>query len=231
MDILAIDKLALFIVFVIPGFLMLKVWGLLSAAGHRDSSQQLIDAVAYSCINYAVLAFPVLSLESSNWRTTSPNWYFGIWAVFVLLVPITLTFCLWKLRSTDRFQRVLPHPVGKAWDFFFAQRKPLWSVVTLKDGRKVGGLFSTKSFASSHPYPQEIYIQDAWVVNADGGLERERESTAGIFVAGSEISTIEFFKPDWSDADERSSRARQGEQEPIGAKGISTVDADESPQS
>lgn len=66
MDIWSLDKLALFIAFVIPGFITMKVYGLLAATGHRDSSQQLIDAVAYSCLNYAVLAFPILALESSN---------------------------------------------------------------------------------------------------------------------------------------------------------------------
>lgn len=227
MDIWALDKLTLFIVFVIPGFITLKTYGLLAATGHRESSQQLIDAVAYSCINYAILAFPILALESSNAKETAPYWYIGAWAVFLLVVPVALACAFWKLRATDFFQKTLPHPVGKPWDYFFAQRRQLWVVVTFKDGRKVGGLFGSKSFASSHPYPPELYLEDAWLVNEDDGLERIRTATAGILITGSEISTIEFFNPEWSDGNERAQNAGQA----VGSKGISAVDADKPAQS
>ena len=230
MDIWSLDKLALFIAFVIPGFITMKVYGLLAATGHRDSSQQLIDAVAYSCLNYAVLAFPSLALESYNAKEVAPYWYFGAWAVFLLVVPVALACAFWKLRATDFFQRTLPHPVGKPWDYFFSQRRQLWAVVTLKDGRKVGGLFGSKSFASSHPYSPELYLEDAWLVNAEDGLERIRTATAGILIAGSEISTIEFFNPEGSDGNERAQGAGQGLQA-VGSEGIPTVDADKPAQS
>lgn len=228
MDIWALDKLALFIAFVIPGFITLKTYGLLAATGHRDSSQQLIDAIAYSCINYAILAFPIFTLESGDVRETAPYWYFAAWTLFLLVIPVALACAFWKLRSTDFFQKTLPHPVGKPWDYFFAQRRQLWAVATLKDGRRVGGLFGSKSFASSHPYPPEIYLEDAWLVNEDGGLERIRTGTAGILIAGSEISTIEFFNPEWSGENERTQE--RGAQA-VGPEGISTIDADKSAQS
>jgi len=225
MDIWALDKLVLFIFFVIPGFITLKAYGLLAATGHRESSQQLIDAVAYSCIDYAILAFPISILETSNLRAEAPYWYFGIWASFLLVIPVALAFAFWKLRSTDLFQKVLPHPVGRPWDFFFAQRRQLWAVVTLKDGRKVGGLFGSKSFASSHPYSHELYLEDAWLVNADDGLERVRSRTAGVLIAGSDISTIEFFNPEWSSEHERAQDVERRLQA-VGSEGISTIDAD-----
>lgn len=203
MDIWAIDKLLVFIAFVIPGFIVLKTYGVLAATGHRDTSQQLIDAATYSCINYAILAFPIFVLESSNAKEVAPYWYFGTWAGFLLLVPIGLAVAFWKLRATELFQKILPHPVGRPWDYFFAQRRQLWAVATLKNGRKIGGLLGSKSFASSHPHPPEIYLEDAWLVNADDGLERMRTDTAGILISGSEISTIEFFNPTWSDKNGR----------------------------
>lgn len=73
MDIWSLDKLALFIAFVIPGFITMKIYWLLAATGHRDSPQQLIDAVAYSCINYAVLAFPVLALSLPMRKKSRPT--------------------------------------------------------------------------------------------------------------------------------------------------------------
>ncbi|NLC60990.1 MAG: hypothetical protein GX761_06875 [Gammaproteobacteria bacterium] len=227
MDIWALDKLVLLIFFVIPGFITLKAYGLLAATGHRESSQQVIDAVAYSCINYAILAFPISTLEASNLRVSAPYWYFGLWALFLLVMPVALAFAFWKLRSAEFFQKILPHPVGRPWDFFFAQRRQLWAVVTLKDGRKVGGLFGSKSFASSHPYAPELYLEDTWLVNAEDGLERIRSDTAGILIAGSDISTIEFFNPKWSSENERAQDVERRLQA-VGSTGVSTVDADKS---
>lgn len=229
MDVWAIDKLVIFIAFVIPGFIAMKTYGLLAATGHRDTSQQLIDVVTYSCINYAILAFPILAIESSDAREIAPYWYFAAWTLFLLVVPVATALAFWKLRATEFFQKTLPHPVGKPWDYFFAQRRQLWTVITLKDGRKVGGLFGSKSFASSHPYPPEIYLEDAWLVNADDGLDRIRTDTAGVLITGSEISTIEFFKPKWSDENERTQAIERGVQA-FRPEGIPTIDTDKPAQ-
>lgn len=193
MDIWEANKLVLFIAFVIPGFISLKTYDAFFSGTTRESSQQLIDAIAYSCINYALLAFPILSIEGSGLRDSSPTFYYLLWAIFLLVVPIVLACCLWKLRTWQFFQNSLPHPVGKPWDYVFSKRVPYWTIVTLKDGRQIGGRFDSESFASSSPQPEQIYLQEAWVINADAGFERPRETSAGIIVLGSEIVTVEFF--------------------------------------
>ncbi len=58
------SKLILFIAFVVPGFIAIKAYELLSPSQERDSSSQLIDAVSYSCLNYAVLIWPIYYLEA-----------------------------------------------------------------------------------------------------------------------------------------------------------------------
>lgn len=55
MDIWELNKLILFIAFVVPGFVSLKVYELLLPRAPRDAPQQVVDAVAYSSINYAPL--------------------------------------------------------------------------------------------------------------------------------------------------------------------------------
>ena len=64
MDIWDVNKLILFIAFAVPGFISIKVYELLSPRMAKDSSQQLIDAVAYSSINYALLIWPVYAFIS-----------------------------------------------------------------------------------------------------------------------------------------------------------------------
>lgn len=51
MDIWSSDKLVLFVGFVIPGFVSLKTYQLLFQSPSSNPSDQLIDAVAYSCLN------------------------------------------------------------------------------------------------------------------------------------------------------------------------------------
>jgi cytochrome bd-type quinol oxidase subunit 2 len=112
-DIWSADKLALVVFFAIPGFITLKVYGLLSASSNKDTSQQLLDAVAYSCINYAILVFPILSLSHSGIKETSPYCYFALWAVFLLIVPAVIATIYWCFRKTNFAQKMFPHPIGK----------------------------------------------------------------------------------------------------------------------
>lgn len=59
MDIWEYSKIFIFIMFVIPGFISLKVYEILQVSVSKESSKLIIDAVAYSCINYAVLFIPI----------------------------------------------------------------------------------------------------------------------------------------------------------------------------
>lgn len=193
MDIWDANKLLLFIAFVIPGFISLKTYELLFPAAIRDSDKQLIDAVAYSSVNYALLLWPIYEIETHQIRESYPTVYV-LFYVFVLFVaPVAWACVMKKLRNTEFFQRSMPHPTAKPWDYVFEQRKPYWTIVTLKDGKQFAGRYDSASFASSAPAPEQLYLEETWVLNSDGGFERPRSETAGILILSSEILTVEFF--------------------------------------
>jgi len=193
MDLWNLDKLAIFIMFAIPGFLMLKTNAVLGLEPQADSSKQVIDAVAYSCINYAILAWPILRIEGAGLKKTSPELYYGFYGFAVFVAPV-LWAVLWRLlRTTQLLQRVLPHPTARPWDYVFRQRLPYWTIVTFKDGKQVAGRYSGRSFASASPMPEQLFLEEAWVLNTDGGFERARTDSAGILILGSEVRTLEFF--------------------------------------
>lgn len=79
MPIWEIDKLLLFILFVIPGFISIKIYELLFPGQDKDSSKQIIDAVTYSCINYAILGWLIYSVETSKLNTDCP-WFYRIFS-------------------------------------------------------------------------------------------------------------------------------------------------------
>ncbi len=192
MDIWEIDKLALFLAFVIPGFISIKVYQLAFPGTERATSDQLIDAIAYSSINYALLIIPIISIESGNLQESYRFLYY-LFYVFVLFIAPIIWVLIWKhLRTRDFFQRNAPHPTAKPWDYVFAQRKPYWVKVTLKDGAIIAGRYADKSFASSAPAPEQIYLEETWVLNDKGGFERAKNDTAGVIILSDDISHIEL---------------------------------------
>ena len=194
MSILEVDKLLIFIGFVIPGFISIKVFDLLHPSESIDSTKKVIEAVTYSCFNYALLFIPMYFIETMGVKNNSPVLY-GLFYLFVLLIfPILVAFAISKIRQCDFVQKKAPHPIKMPWDFVFKQRQWYWVIVELKDGTKVGGKYAEHSFTSSHPAPEQIYLEEKWVLEEDDSFERVRGGTAGVLIAADQIATIELFK-------------------------------------
>lgn len=193
MSIWELDKLLLFIAFVIPGFVSLKAYELFFPSQYKDSSKQIVDAITYSCINYALLFWLITYVERSSAKESSGFLYF-LFYIFVLFLAPILWVWLWKIiRENERFQDSVPHPMEKPWDYVFGKREPYWVIVTLKNGSKIAGSYDSASFASSAPAEEQLYLEEAWEMNDDGGFERPRESTKGIIILASEMVSIEYF--------------------------------------
>lgn len=187
------DDIILFIAFMIPGFISIKVYELLFPTQAINYGEKIIDALAYSCINYALLMWPIIAVEQSTLRQSLPNIY-AIFYLFVLFIAPALWVLAWKwIRERDYFQAMVPHPTQKPWDFVFGQRKTYWIVVTLKDGRKIAGMYGINSFASSAPAEEQLYMEQEWILNDEDGFERPAEQTAGVIILASEIVSVEFM--------------------------------------
>ncbi|MUJ26313.1 DUF6338 family protein [Aliivibrio fischeri] len=196
MSIWEVDKLQLFIMFVIPGFISIKTYELLYPSQIRDSSKQVIDAITYSCVNYALLYWLIISLEgqtgTDSFKIVHPNLYILFYIFVLLIFPVILAF-IWKwLRESEKFKNNIHHPTEKPWDYFFSQNKCYWVKVILNDGNIVAGYFGLNSFASSAPAEEQIYLEQTWKLRDDGSFERAINNTAGVIILTSEISHIEF---------------------------------------
>ncbi|MFE1572819.1 DUF6338 family protein [Comamonas odontotermitis] len=193
MDIWDSSKLVLFVAFVVPGFVSLKCYELLCAKPQKDAANQLIDALTYSCVNYAILFYFISLVEQSTLRSTSPHLYTVFYAFVLLIAPVIWASIFRFARSRQFLQKFIPHPISKPWDYVFSQRKELWVIVTMKNGHKYGGLYSHNSFSSSAPAEDQIYLEQCWKINEKGGLEDARKDTAGLLIVSQEIECIEFF--------------------------------------
>lgn len=192
MDIWQSDKLAIFLLFVVPGFISIKCYQLAFPGTVRATSEQLIDAVAYSSINYALLFVPVMLVERSSLAVGSPLTYYLFYFFAIFIAPI-LWVVIWKLmRASSLMQRTAPHPTAKPWDFVFQQRKSYWVKVTLSNGSVIGGRYAGISFASSAPAPEQIYLEECWVLGEKGQFVRKKNQTAGVLILSKDISHIEL---------------------------------------
>ena len=85
MNIWEIDKVFLFLVLVLPGFVSIKVYSNLIASDKIDFSKSLIEAICFSALNFGILAFPISFINSGNLLESSPVFYWlSILTVFVL---------------------------------------------------------------------------------------------------------------------------------------------------
>lgn len=194
MELLDKGKLTLFVLFIMPGFISLKIYSLVHPTADKDFTKLIIDAISYSCINYAFLFIPIYYVESIGLYFIAPIKYYLFYVAVLIVVPVLLPLLLIKLRRGKCVLRFLPHPTGRPWDYFFAKGKPCWIIVTLKNGKKYGGLYNSESFASGSPEVEQLYLEKHWCLDENGNFDHELKDTLGIIILTNEIESVEFIE-------------------------------------
>lgn len=193
MEIFQSDKFFIFILFVIPGFIGMKFYEIIYSSGTSNASSKLIDVVSYSCLNYAVLSPLLYWMYIANVFDLN-RILFSFLIVFILFIsPIIGVLVTRKIRSSKFALKIMPHPIKNAWEFVFSQKKPYWVIVTLKSGVKLAGLYGENSFSTCGDVNEQIYLEQSWEVNDDGGFERMRNDSSGVLILSKEIDNLEFF--------------------------------------
>ena len=98
-----------------------------------------------------------------------------------------------EVLEAVNFTKNMEHPIGKPWDYVFSKLEPYWVIITLTGGKKIAGKYSYKSFTSSAPHDEQIYLEETWVLDEEDAFLMPRKGTRGILITSKEIETIEFF--------------------------------------
>ena len=194
MDIWQIDRLALFLVFSIPGFVSMKVYDLLIPGERRDFSKSLLEVIGYSALNLALLSWLIILIHSKGFYDRHQPLYFGSLFLILFVFPALWPFVYRKVSSWSFVSKQIIHPIEKPWDYVFGKRQCFWVIVHLKDKRKIGGRYSTSSFASSYPAKEQIYLEEVWELGEKGNFVKPIERSKGIVILGDEIMAIELFE-------------------------------------
>ena len=193
MDKLSLENVLLFTVFFVPGFIYLKSYRLFFAEQRTDFSKDLYEAFGFSFINVIVFGYPLYYINKNNFILQNTFLYFAILILIIIIVPIIVAFIFYIISNTKWFNKFMINPTKGAWDSFFSKKESYYVIVTLKNGRKIGGKYGLNSYSSTYPSPKEIYIEELWKLNAENGFENLIAQNQGILIIESEISTIEFF--------------------------------------
>lgn len=194
MNIWEIDKLFLFLIFFIPGFISLKVYTLLIPSGRKDFSKSLFEIIGYSSLNFAALWWLIIIIHSGIFYNEYKVLYFLALIFIFFIMPVLWPFILLKISSWGPIARRILNPIPTPWDYVFNKRESYWVIAHLKNGKKIGGIFGKNSFASSYPDEEQIYLEEVWQLNDQNGFEAKIERSNGIIIFRDEVLALEFFK-------------------------------------
>lgn len=188
------EVLSLFVFFVVPGVVALLAYDRLVPSERRKLTDEMFRFITFSVVHlglfhwlFELVAAPSIDGNGAFWRTS------GRIFVIVILPAVegVAAACILKSRWVSRW---VVNPTPKPWDFYFEQRKPCWVILNLKSGSMIGGLFSSNSYATAYPHPEQLYIEEIWQLDERGKFVKKIENTRGAIVAFSECVTMEMFQ-------------------------------------
>lgn len=194
MDALKDFDFLLVLFFIVPGFISMRVYSLLRPTDSGPLKENIYEAVTFSVINYVLMewAVPLAREYGSTPNGTIPR--IVLLAAAFLVVPALLPVLLdFALRKLEVYEGILKR-TKTAWDDYFLRRRSCWIIVHLKDGRRLGGYFGNKSFASLYPNSGHLYLQELWRLGSNGEFEAQVEGSEGIILRPDDYQMIEMFE-------------------------------------
>ena len=179
-----------FLTLLFPGIIALAIYDLRVPGERRKWSDMGVALVAYSIL-IDVVAASYLKLFPIAADATIQTIVFVI--VAVLLVPATIGWLVVDIREWLAEKGLVLSAMPTAWDEFFHRigKVPVALVITLKDGRRVGGFWAEKPFASSYPADQDLLIPVPVKIDESGRFVERVADSKGLLISRDDILTVE----------------------------------------
>jgi|SRR5947209_4730979 len=192
------NTITAFLLFVLPGFVAFKFDQHLRPQAVRSAFDSLIEIVVYSLIN-DLLWSPLYGFSLQ--QPVPRSWREWLVRVAVLIIsPAILTLAYARVVDWLAARGIMPSPVAKPWDHVFQRvikqvgTRQMGVIITLRDDRRIAGVFKPPAFASSFPADEQIYLAEVWVVDADGGFGQRVAGSLGLLIDADDILLLEFFE-------------------------------------
>jgi len=193
MEIFEANKILLFIIFFIPGFISMKVYHIMIAIDKVNFSESIVEAVAFSSINYAALSWLIILIYNYDIASNNLFWFIVFVIFIIFIAPIIWTVLFINITKSKLLRKYILNPIKNPWDYFFDLKESCWVIVNLKNGEKIGGVYSEKSFSSAYPRNEQIYLEELWELDENGNFLNKKNRTKGVIIFGDEMKSIEFL--------------------------------------
>lgn len=191
------SKLAFFVLFALPGFISLQVWSLVVPTNDRPLKETIPEALGFGVLNAVVGAPLLLALAPTN------TWsLYGLLVATLVILPALWPFILkWVLERLESADIILRR-AHNGWDAAFLKREPLFVIVHLKDGRRIGGYYGGRSFAGLHPASGHLYLEMLWTLDEAGRFVEPIPDSRGIVLRPDDYQFVELLGVPQETADE-----------------------------
>ena len=175
-----LESYTLFLILVVPGLISMHMYCFLFAAREIDWKGGLVQALFYSSLNLVVCLPILVPIHRNEFLDKHPYWYTAGLMLVLLVIPATWPFLFqWVLRWQWLASRIqLPYPT--AGDYFFGRRDPVFVLIQLRNGSRIGGYYGPQSYATSFPTEGDIYLETVYHVDEDGNFKESVEGSSGV---------------------------------------------------
>jgi len=226
---------------VVPGFLATHSFNAVVVRETRDTTRMVVEWVAVSMLFWVIIG-PIIgaALLASGWdlgaldtevrsaatsqaKVNALLLFTGVAVIVPVLAGWGLARSVRRAGLEDRLGIRPLHP--RAWDELFSRGEAAYVIVTLKNGGKIAGYYGPRSFASSYPNPEDLYLEAVVPLDDDDNFTgTSDEHTAGVWIPGAEVRTLELFAPleEGHEREEEQQRAQRRLPADAGAQGLSS---------
>jgi len=180
--------LAQFVALLLPGLVAILVYDLRVPSEQRKYGEMVLAIVVYSGL-LDLLGFAIVDLVPKT-----PTW--ALIGGVGVIVPALVGWVAVDAREWLSRQGYALSPFPMAWDQLFRRlgaSKELYALIfTMSDGRKVGGIYDSTSFASTYPAEGDVLIGAPCEYDKETGLFLHRIKTSyGLYIKRADVLAIE----------------------------------------
>ena len=190
-----LESWTLYMVFVVPGLISMHVYRLLFAARDVDWKGGLLQALYYSSLNMVVCLPLLIPIHQLGFMERHPYLYTSGLMFVLLVLPVAWPFLYRYLIAWQWLASKVQLPYPTAWDYFFDRRVPVFVLVQLKNGSRLGGYYGYQSYATSYPTEGDIFLETVYNVDENGKFREPIEGSGGAIIRKDQYELIEVFNP------------------------------------
>lgn len=181
-NVIALDPLKIFYLFVIPGLVSIKTLRMLLPDRSTNWFREIVEGTFFSGLNFLLFSWLISLVTTTNaWHTDTVAFVAAVIAI-IFLGPMC-----WPILDLRIFGGTV------IADDTFVVSEPKLARVCLADGTAIGGYFGANSYLHGSGSDGTLYLEKTHSITDDGEIGAEIEGSEGVVIQGDEYSRVEFF--------------------------------------